>query len=257
MVKREARKQAIMDFLVTARAVDLDDLALRFAVSRMTIHRDLDDLEQSGLLRKIRGGATIEAGTRFESDFRVRAMQDAGPKARMAQAAVALVEPGMTLFVNDGSMAALLAGELVKKRPLSVITNNAAVLEYLRDQPGMTLIALGGTYSSKYNAFFGGITENTVSRLRADIAFISTPAVLGCRAFHMDDDVVRTKRAMMDAATQSCLLINHTRFGRSALHLLADLREFAAVITDDVPDAEATAALQHAGITLTIATEDA
>lgn len=256
-MKRDERRKAIMDLLVTMRAATLDDLADRFGVSRMTIHRDLDDLEQAGVLRKIRGGATIEAGTRFESDFRVRAMQDAGPKARMAQAAVALVEPGMTLLVNDGSMAALMARGLVKKRPLTVITNNAAIVDYLRDQPGITLMALGGTYSSKYNAFFGGVTEHTLSRLRADIAFISTPAVLGGRAFHMDGEVVRTKRAMMDAATQSCLLINHTRFGRSALHLLADLREFAAIITDDAPDASEAAILQRVGIALTIATEDA
>lgn len=256
-MKRDERRKAIMDLLVTMRAATLDDLADRFGVSRMTIHRDLDDLEQAGVLRKIRGGATIEAGTRFESDFRVRAMQDAGPKARMAQAAVALVEPGMTLLVNDGSMAALMARGLVKKRPLTVITNNAAIVDYLRDQPGITLMALGGTYSSKYNAFFGGVTEQTLSRLRADIAFISTPAVLGGRAFHMDGEVVRTKRAMMDAATQSCLLINHTRFGRSALHLLADLREFAAIITDDAPDASEAAILQRVGIALTIATEDA
>ena len=61
-MKREERRQAIMDLLIAARAVDLDDLAGRFAVSKMTIHRDLDDLEQTGLLRKVRGGATVEAG---------------------------------------------------------------------------------------------------------------------------------------------------------------------------------------------------
>ena len=56
-MKREERRQAIMDLLIAARAVDLDDLAGRFAVSKMTIHRDLDDLEQTGLLRKVRGGS--------------------------------------------------------------------------------------------------------------------------------------------------------------------------------------------------------
>lgn len=253
IVKREERKQAIMDLLVTARAVDLDDLADRFSVSKMTIHRDLDDLEQAGLLRKIRGGATVESGTQFESDFRIRAMQDAEAKARMARAAADLVEPGMTVMVNDGSMAALLASTLVDKRPLTVITNNAAVLDVLRTEPGITLIALGGIYSAKYNAFFGVVTEGALSRLRADLAFISTPAVAGCRAFHMDDEVVRTKRAMMNAAAQSCLLINHKRFGRSALHVLADLTEFDAIITDAAPAPEDRAAMDRAGIKLTIA----
>src|SRR5690606_14481413 len=79
-MKRDERRQAIMDQLIEARAVDLDDLATRFAVSKMTIHRDLDDLEQAGLLRKVRGGATIETGTQFESDFRIRELQYADAK---------------------------------------------------------------------------------------------------------------------------------------------------------------------------------
>ena len=94
LVKREDRKQAIMDLLVEQHAVDLDDLAERFAVSKMTIHRDLDDLESEGLLRKMRGGATIESGTQFESDFRFRARQEGAAKARMARAALELIEPG-------------------------------------------------------------------------------------------------------------------------------------------------------------------
>ena len=173
-MKREERRQAIMDLLIAARAVDLDDLAGRFAVSKMTIHRDLDDLEQTGLLRKVRGGATVEAGIQFESDFRIRALQDAGAKARMAAAALHLVEPGMSVMVNDGSMAALLGTRLVERAPLTIITNNAAVIETLKDAPRITLIALGGAFDAKFNGFFGVVTEQALSRLRADLAYLST-----------------------------------------------------------------------------------
>jgi len=256
-VKREERRQAIMDLLVAARAVDLDDLAARFAVSKMTIHRDLDDLEQAGLLRKVRGGATIEAGTQFESDFRIRALQDGEAKIRMAHAARALIEPGMTVMVNDGSMAALLGASLTECAPLSVITNNAAVIERLKDAPRVTLIALGGIYSAKFNGFFGMVTESALAGLHADLAFISTPAVAGLRAFHMDDNAVRAKRAMMHAAERSVLLVNHARFGRSALHALADLTEFDAIITDAPPAPEDRAAIDRAGIALTIAKDPA
>lgn len=252
-MKREERRQAIMDLLVEDRAVDLDALADRFAVSKMTIHRDLDDLEQSGLLRKVRGGATIEAGTQFESDFRIREMQDGDAKSRMAHAALDLVEPGMTVMINDGSMAALLGEALETKRPITVITNNGAIIDRLKGLPGITLIALGGVFSPKFNGFFGVVTENALGRLRADIAFISAPAVSGLHAFHMDDTVVRAKRAMMAAASRCCLLVNHQRFGRSALHLLADLGDFDAIITDSAPAPESLGTLERAGIAITVA----
>ncbi|THV20504.1 DeoR/GlpR family DNA-binding transcription regulator [Peteryoungia ipomoeae] len=252
-MKREERLEGIVNLLVERRTVGLDDLATRFAVSKMTIHRDLDELEQAGVLRKVRGGATIDAGTQFESDFRIRERQDLGAKQAITQAALELVEPGMTVMVNDGSMAAVLGEALATKRPLTVITNNAAVVERLKGEHGITLIALGGVYSTKFNAFFGVVTEETLARLRADIGFISTPGVAAGKAYHMDDNVVRTKRAMMASSTRNCLLVNHERIGKTALHVLAGLREFDAVITDHQPDPTALAEIEETGITLTIA----
>ena len=252
-MKRDERQQAIMDLLVEQGSVDLDDLATRFVVSKMTIHRDLDELEQAGVLRKIRGGATTEAGTQFESDFRFRERRSGASKDRMTTEALKLVEPGMTVMVNDGSTAAVLGRRLVEKRPLTVITNNGAVIDALRDEAGITLIALGGTYSAKFNAYFGVVTECALERLRADIAFISVPAVSGMQAFHMDDEVVRAKRAMQASATQSCLLVNHARFDRTALHKLCDLTDYAAIITDDTPSDAARDALVTGGVALTIA----
>lgn len=252
-MKREERQQAIINLLVEHKTVDLDGLADRFAVSKMTIHRDLDDLEQAGVLRKIRGGATIDAGTQFESDFRFRERQGNEAKVLMARCALDLVEPGMTVMVNDGSMAAILGELLLQKRPLTLITNNAAIIERLKNESGVTLIALGGIYSAKFNAFLGVVTEETLSRLRADIAFISTPAVSGTRVYHMDDNVVRAKRAMIASAGKLCLLVNHLRFGHTALHVMAQLSEFDAVITDQPPEPSAIEPLERAGIPLTIA----
>jgi len=128
-MKREERQQLIVNLLVEGKTVEVDDLAERFSVSKMTIHRDLDDLEQAGVLRKVRGGATIDAGTQFESDFRIRERQGGEAKVAMAQEALAIVEPGMTVMVNDGSMAAVLGEMLLRKRPLTVITNNAAIMD--------------------------------------------------------------------------------------------------------------------------------
>ena len=252
-MKRDDRQRAIMDLLVAESEVDLDSLSDRFQVSRMTIHRDLDDLETAGLLRKIRGGATIRSGTQFESDFRFRERQDSAAKTAMAEAALSLVEPGMSVMINDGSMAAILGKLLVAKRPLTVISNNAAVIDALRAEAGITLIALGGVYSAKFNAYLGKVTEDALAGLRADIAFISSPAVSGLEVFHMDDSVVRAKQAMMEQGAVRVLLVNHARFGRAALHRLAALADFDHIITDTAPAPGARAALDRAGLTLTLA----
>ena len=117
--------------------------------------------------------ATTEPGTQFESDFRFRALQGQPTKQAIAQEALKLVEPGMSIIVNDGSTAAVLGKHLVGARPLTILTNNGAVIDELKDQSGITLIALGGWYTPKYNAYFGKVTEDALTGLRADIAFIS------------------------------------------------------------------------------------
>ncbi|GAA4228507.1 DeoR/GlpR family transcriptional regulator of sugar metabolism [Sagittula marina] len=252
-MKRDDRRQRIIDTLVQDGQVQLDHLAETFGVSKMTIHRDLDDLESEGLLRKIRGGATIEAGTQFESDFRFRQLQGHEVKARMAAAALKLVEPGMTVMVNDGSTATTLGTALVDRRPLSVITNNDAVAQALKAEPGMTVIALGGRYSAKYNAWVGRVTETALEGLRADLAFISTPAVAAGQVFHMDDDITRVKRLMMDAAQRRVLMVNHSRLGHTALNVLAGLSEFHTVITDAQPDPDHSRMIADSGAHLVVA----
>ena len=86
-MKADDRKQAIMDMLTAAGSATVDDLSDRFGVSRMTVHRDLDDLEDAGLLRKIRGGATIDASQQFMADFTVRSREAVEEKRRIARAA--------------------------------------------------------------------------------------------------------------------------------------------------------------------------
>lgn len=242
-MKREERRQEIINLLVESRAVELDEVAARFGVSKMTIHRDLDDLERAGVLRKVRGGATIDAGTQFESDFRFRERQEADVKLMLARTGAGLVEPGMTVMINDGSMASVLGDVLCSKKPITIITNNAAIMERAKGISGVTLVGLGGTYSAKFNAYLGIVTEEALSRLRADIAFISAPAASERLAYHMDEAVVRAKRAMMASSRQACLLVNSRRFGHTALHVLADLAEFDTVISDNPLPHDTTAEL--------------
>jgi DeoR/GlpR family transcriptional regulator of sugar metabolism len=250
---REDRQREIMGLLENRGMVEVEALTRQFSVSKMTVHRDLDDLERQGVLRKVRGGATIEAGIQFESDFHFRARQDRDVKFQVARKALELVEPGSTIMIADGTTAAALGMIVPEKRPVTVITNNAAVIDGLRSETGINLISLGGAYSAKYNGFFGLPTEQNLTSLRADIAFITAPAVSGTQVFHMDGEVVRTKQAMLRAAAKSCLLLLHRQFDRVALHMFADLSDFDWIISDQLPDPKICDELSARGIKLTLA----
>lgn len=82
-MKPDDRRQAIMDVLMEAGTASVEELSFRFGVSKMTVHRDLDDLEQAGLLRKVHGGASIQSSPQFESDFRYREKIATSEKRRL------------------------------------------------------------------------------------------------------------------------------------------------------------------------------
>lgn len=249
-MKPEDRRQAIMDILMETGSASVEDLAGRFAVSKMTVHRDLDDLEQAGLLRKVHGGASIQSSPQFESDFRYREKIAAEEKRRLAQHAATLIEPGQIIIIDDGSTAGSVADYLKDIRPLTVITNNLGVINKLAAVPGIDVISLGGQYSKKFNGFFGITTEEALRSLRADMAFLSSSAIHGASAFHQDQEVVQTKRQMIRSAAQSVLLVDHGKFGKSALHFLTGLDLFDTVLTGAEIDLAYEQDLKDAGIKL-------
>lgn len=255
-MKAEDRRHDIVELLVEAGTVSLDDLARQFGVSQMTIHRDLDALEGEGLLRKVRGGATIEASGQFESDFRYRSRMAAEEKRQIARYAADFIEPGTSVMVDDGSTSQMLLPFMIEKRPLTVITNNLALISGLAGQSGIDLISLGGNYSRKFNGFFGVLTEKALEGLRADTALLSSSAIAGQLAFHQDQEVLGVKRRMIASAARRFLMVDHQKFGRTALHLLADLKTFDGVITTEALSDDKAQALQGADIKLHFAKED-
>lgn len=252
-MRRDERRKEILDLLVKQGSVKLDELAPHFGVSKMTIHRDLDELEGEGILRKTRGGASIESSMDFEADYRFREHRDTREKSMVARAALALIEPGMSVILNDGTTAALLGELLPAKRPLTVITNNLGVIEAVKSVPGLSLVVIGGNYSQKFNGFFGIVAEEGLRKLRADVSFISAPAINNQKVFHMDHEALRIKRLMIEVAQQSYLMADHRKFGRTALNELVPLDVFTGVITDAGVESALVEELKSAGIELIVA----
>ncbi len=252
-MKTDARRQAIMDFLLERGSAGVDDIASRFMVSRMTVHRDLDQLEAEGLLRKVRGGATVQSSSQFESDFRYRARISTGEKAAIAAEAAGLVEPGQSLILDDGSTSAAVVPHLLERRPLTVITNNADAIRRLMGVQGVKLFALGGEYNRRFHGFFGLLTEQALTSVRADAVLLSTSSVADGTAFHQDQEIVKTKRAMIAAADRRHLLADSAKFDKTALHVLTALSDFDTVVSGAPLSARARAGIAEAGVALRIA----
>ncbi|MGI9254522.1 MAG: DeoR/GlpR family DNA-binding transcription regulator, partial [Thermomicrobiales bacterium] len=151
----EERRERIAGAVLSNDSVVARDLAIEFGVSLMTVHRDLDELEARGILRKTRGGATAQPSSLFESSVQYRASAKLAEKQAISRTAVGLIESGQAVMLSDATTMMPLVELLPGLAPLTVIANFMPTIEALRGREGIRLIALGGDYFPSHDSFMG------------------------------------------------------------------------------------------------------
>lgn len=247
------RLDAITELVLNSGSIRIEELAEIFGVSAMTIHRDLDTLDQKGVLRKTRGAATAVASSLFESstEYRIRQAKDA--KRAVARAAFDLIEPGQAILLDDSTTGIHLAELLPEKQPLTVITNFQRVASLVKDYPGIALLVAGGQYYKWCEAYMGTVALNAIRSLRADIVFMSSPAVTDGICYHQHHDAVLLKEAMFASAQKRVLYLDHTKFTMRALHAHHRVEDFDTVIVDDQTPNDVLSQLRQMDVELIIA----
>lgn len=227
------RQERIRKLVVSDGFVRINDLANKFQVSVMTIHRDLEALESQGWLRRIRGGATAQPSALYHGDVRHRMSTAIAEKVAIAREADKLIQPGQAIVLDDSTTVLQLASLVPAHSPLVVITNFLSIMNQLAGEPGVELVSLGGEYFPAYDSFLGRQTVEGIAQLRGDVLFMSTTAISQGSCYHLSQETINVKRALMASAAQRVLLVDHNKFTRNAVHQLGKLDEFDLVIVDD------------------------
>ena len=250
----ELRREAVRRRVAEAGFVRVDVLASEFAVSIMTVHRDLDELEERGFLHKVRGGATTAPTTTFHGDLPHRMQAQVAEKQAMAAAVFAdEVSSGQVVALDDSTTALALARMLPERAPLTVVTHFLPVVRALAGQPGIELIGLGGRYDPAYDSFLGQATAEAAGELRADLLVMSTTAVTDGVCYIQSQDTVVTRRSLIASSARTVAMVDHTKFARRALHRLVDLATVDRVVVDDGTSTEIIADLRERGASVDVA----
>jgi DeoR/GlpR family transcriptional regulator of sugar metabolism len=246
--RQEERHRLITEAVMATGSVAIEDLSRMFDVSVMTIHRDLDRLEAQNVLRKSRGVATALPSSTVESNDAYRRNQQRDEKRGLAAAAMEFIQPGHTVMLDDSTTVLPLLDLLPGKAPLTVASNSLSVINGLVGSEEIELVQLGGEFRAWCNAFMGQMTLDAITALRADVLIMSTSAVTGGACYHQRQDTISIKRALINAAETSVLLVDHTKFERRALFKLCALADFAHIVVDsETPDAAVDALRQQHG----------
>ena len=226
------RREVIRDRVLQSGSVRITELASDLGVTAMTIHRDLNVLESQGWLRKVRGGATVDVNAGIDTTVRHRLTVTTEAKNQIARCALQFLDGADAVMLDDSTTALRLAELLPGHGPLTVITNFLVALNALAEASDIQLIGLGGNYDATYAAFHGLQVRDQIAKLRSDVLFMSTTAVLDGHLYHKSQETILIRHALMASAARRILLVDHTKFRRRAVHQLAPLTDFDAVIVD-------------------------
>ncbi|WDV56220.1 DeoR/GlpR family DNA-binding transcription regulator [Streptomyces coeruleorubidus] len=243
----EERRQAVLRHVVEHGETRIDELADHFGVSLMTMHRDLDDLAQRSLLRKERGRAVPYPAVTMETATRFRESTALSAKAAVCHAALGRVRPGSTVLMDDSTTLFPLAPALAELDRITVVTNSVGLAQRL-GSAGVEVTLLGGRYHGDFNSCTGPEVTRTLSRIRADLALMSATAVLSGQLFHPLREYVEVKLAMLASAERALLLVDHSKFGKTATHAYGTVTDYEAVITDTGTPETEIAALESLGV---------
>jgi DeoR/GlpR family transcriptional regulator of sugar metabolism len=225
------RQVKILEAITKKQRIEVLTLASMLEVSSVTIRKDLDFLEQMGLIRREHGFACIDFRNHEGSEL----ARNYGLKQRIAKAAAATVEDNETVMIGSGSCCSILAEELANtKRDITIITNSVFLTNHIRHAPYGNIILLGGYYQHNSQILCGPITAKSAEMFSPDKFFISAVGFSEDFGFTSHDYIrAQTIRELSVHAKQVVMLFDSEKFESNGVVKLVKAEEISALYTDE------------------------
>ena len=227
MLKTE-RKQLILEELQEHHVVSLEKLVSLLETSESTVRRDLDELEAENKLRRIHGGAELPHSLQQEESIQEKSVKNIQEKKLLAHKAVSLIKEKDVIFIDAGTTTAFLIKELSNK-DITVVTNSIHHAAQLVEKQIPTVM-VGGSVKMTTDASIGGVALNQINQLHFDRAFIGMNGVDENYYTTPDMEEGAIKRAIIDNAKQTYVLVDASKVGQTCFAKVAPLKR-AVVIT--------------------------
>lgn len=233
------RVEFILQQLQLGANVKVSELAELMHVSLDTVRRDLKNMEQSGLVKYVRGGACLPETIAAISHFSGREVINITLKRQAAVKALQYICPGMVIALNSGTTNTVFAQEIVKRfSDLTIVTNNLAAATVLMQNPSNHTILVGGDLDAMERSTFGHTCEEEFSRYTPDCAFLSINAVddvMGYSDFRFAEiGVIQT---LANRAGKVIAVMDSSKLGRQSKKQIFPLNCVDILVMDDaVPD---------------------
>lgn len=228
--KRRSRVAELCKFLKERSSATYTELAGHFAVSEMTMRRDVAILAATGQVLIVPRGVQTAKGFLAELPFLERIQRMGKEKDLIGRAAALQVTEGSSVVLDSGTTTLQVAHHLRDKR-CTVITMSLSALQELADSPTVRVEMIGGVFRSSSQDLVGPQVFEGLSAVRAD------RVIFGAAAVSLDGDVMvndtEAAQGLVRAGRQRILVVDSSKIGAEALYRFCELGQCDLLITDE------------------------
>ena len=248
---QHTRRNSIKDMLIDLGFVNVQELADKFGVTTETIRRDLEQLEQEGAARRVRGGAVSiqQPKVQSESAYDLRKESFAAEKTAIARVAADLICDGDTVIISTGTTALETASMLRNKRDVTVITSSLPAAMELAGAEGVRVFCLGGfvnvdDYSVSGSMALDNLGMFNPNKLIAGVGGITIEN--GLTDYRMDESSLL--RNFIDKVDVMIGVADHSKFGKVARYNICPASRLDYLVTTDATPASQYAPFEEIGV---------
>lgn len=245
------RQREIVGLTLERGRVEVSEMATRFNVTTETIRRDLSDLQQQRLLRRVHGGAVAWETKEFEPLLVVRNDQQHDEKRRIAKLAVSELPDTGTVIIDSGSTLARFAEAVPADTTLRVVTNSLPIAQTLAEHDSVDVVVVGGKVRKNTMAMVDSDAIAAFQPLSVDTLFISTDGLspeIGLTTPYRQE--AGLKQAMIKSARRVVALVDDSKFGKDHFVRFAEWSDVDVLITTTNADPDAIAKIESMGTTV-------
>lgn len=241
----QQRRHAILNLVNETGEVSVDELALRFETSEVTIRKDLAALEENGLLFRRYGGAIAVPQDISQGNYQALSAN----KLAIAAIAANLIKDHNRIIIDSGSTTIGLIQHLNDKRGLVVMTNSlqlAVAINELEHEP--TLLMTGGTWDRHSESFQGRVAEQVLRSYNFDQLFIGADGLDLDRGTTTYNELTDLSNLMAEVSHEVVVMLESDKLGRRIPNLELPWSCVNYLVTDDRLPKDAAKKIESHGV---------
>lgn len=256
MIKNK-RQQQILNMLKDSDIVTVAELSEQLNYSGMTIRRDLEYFEQTGLVRRIHGGAVLIKSDNSLPPYVERLDEHKKEKSAIGKAALTFIEQGSIICMDAGTTTLSMIQHIPDDYQFTVISTGISTSEALCRFREIEVIQAGGSVHHASRTVCGTLATKFLTRFNANVSFLSTRAIDPDKGtFESNMSLVDEKNALVSISKKNIILADFTKFQGSSLCQAVSIDKIDVVITDSKAPADAVSKLRSSGIEVIIVEPD-